>query len=99
MDSGAGGIVYEYLEDETGETKTFTFPEIQEVQVLGRRGAGISTSVEMIARVGTMLTPADGIITIPDAELRDATPTQPRRGGRKTFRVKKGRKTTYRRSS
>jgi hypothetical protein len=99
MDSGAGGIVYEYLEDETGETKTVTFPEIKEVQVLGRRGAGISTSVEMIARVGTMLTPADGIITIPDAELRDATPTQPRRGGRKTFRAKKGRKTTYRRSS
>lgn len=92
-------VVYEYLEDETGETKTTTFPEIKEVQVLGRRGAGISTSVEMIARVGTMLTPADGIITIPDAELRDATPTKPRRGGRKTFRAKKGRKTTYRRSS
>ena len=99
MDSGAGGIVYEYLEDETGETKTVTFPEIQEVQVLGRRGAGISTSVEMIARVGTIMTPADAIITIPDAELRDATPTKPRRGGRKTFRAKKGRKTTYRRSS
>ena len=99
MDSGAGGIVYEYLEDETGETKTVTFPEIQEVQVLGRRGAGISTSVEMIARVGTIMTPADAIITIPDAELRDATPTQPRRGGRKTIRAKKGRKTTYRRSS
>ena len=94
-------VVYEYLEDETGETKTATFPEIKEVQVLGRRGAGISTSVEMIARVGTIMTPADGIITIPDAELRDATPTQPRRGGgRKTFRTKKtGRKTTYRRSS
>jgi hypothetical protein len=104
MDAGAGGIVYEYLEeaDEAtrGSTKTFTFPEIQEVQVLGRRGAGISTSVEMIARVGTIMTPADGIITIPDAELRDATPTQPRRGGGKTFRAKKkGRKTTYRRSS
>jgi hypothetical protein len=102
MDSTAEAperVVYEYLEDETGETKTVTFPEIKEVQVLGRRGAGISTSVEMIARVGTMLTPADGIITIPDAELRDATPTQPRRGGRKTFRAKKGRKTTYRRSS
>lgn len=92
-------VVYEYLEDGTGETKTVTFPEVAEVQVLGRRGAGISTSVEMIARVGTMMTPADGIITIPDAELRDATPTQPRRGGRKTFRAKKGRKTTYRRSS
>ena len=103
MDAGAGGVVYEYLEeaDEAtrGSTKTFTFPEIQEVQVLGRRGAGISTSVEMIARVGTIMTPADGIITIPDAELRDATPTKPRRGGRKTFRAKKGRKTTYRRSS
>ena len=92
-------VVYEYLEDGTGETKTVTFPEVAEVQVLGRRGAGISTSVEMIARVGTIMTPADGIITIPDAELRDATPTQPRRGGRKTFRAKKGRKTTYRRSS
>ena len=103
MDAGAGGVVYEYLEeaDEAtrGSTKTFTFPEIKEVQVLGRRGAGISTSVEMIARVGTIMTPADGIITIPDAELRDATPTKPRRGGRKTFRAKKGRKTTYRRSS
>jgi hypothetical protein len=103
MDAGAGGVVYEYLEeddpDTRGSTKTFTFPEIQEVQVVRRRGAGISTSVEMIARVGTIMTPADGIITIPDAELRDATPTQPRRGGRKTFRVKKGRKTTYRRSS
>jgi hypothetical protein len=92
-------VVYEYLEDDTGETKTVTFPEIKEVQVLGRRGAGISTSVEMIARVGTIMTPADGIITIPDAELKDAAPTQPRRGGRKTFRAKKGRKTTYRRSS
>ena len=103
MDAGAGGVVYEYLEeaDEAtrGSTKTFTFPEIQEVQVVGRRGAGISTSVEMIARVGTIMTPADGIITIPDAELKDATPTKPRRGGRKTFRAKKGRKTTYRRSS
>ena len=106
MDAGAGGVVYEYLEEEDeatrGSTKTFTFPEIKEVQVLGRRGAGISTSVEMIARVGAMLTPADGIITIPDAELRDATPTKPRRGGRKTFRAKKGskaHKTTYRRSS
>lgn len=92
-------VVYEYLEDESGETKTVTFPEIKEVQVLGRRGAGISTSVEMIARVGTMLTPTDGLITIPDAELKDAAPTQPRRGGRKTFRAKKGRKTTSRRSS
>ena len=103
MDAGAGGVVYEYLEeaDEAtrGSTKTFTFPEIQEVQVVGRRGAGISTSVEMIARVGTIMTPADAIITIPDAELKDATPTKPRRGGRKTFRAKKGRKTTYRRSS
>jgi hypothetical protein len=104
MDSGAGGLVYEYREEEDpatrGSTKTFTFPEIQEVQVLGRRGPGISTSVEMIARVGTIMTPADGIITIPDAELRDATPTQPRRGGRKTYRAKtKGRKTTSRRSS
>jgi hypothetical protein len=92
-------IVYEYLEDETGATKTVTFPEVMEVQVLGKRGATISTSVEVIARVGTIMTPADGIITIPDAELRDATPTQPRRGGRKTYRAKKGRKTTYRRSS
>jgi hypothetical protein len=102
MDAGAGGVVYEYLEEDDeatrGSTKTVTFPEIQEVQILGRRGAGISTSVEMIARVGTIMTPADGIITIPDAELRDATPTKPRRGGRKTFRAKKGRKTTYRRS-
>lgn len=101
MDSG--GLVYEYQEEDDeatrGSTKTFTFPEIKEVQVVGRRGAGISTSVEMIARVGTIMTPADGIITIPDAELRDATPTKPRRGGRKTFRAKKGRKTTYRRSS
>jgi len=92
-------IVYEYLEDETGATKTVTFPEVMEVQVLGKRGATVSTSVEVIARVGTIMTPADGIITIPDAELKDATPTQPRRGGRKTYRAKKGRKTTYRRSS
>jgi hypothetical protein len=92
-------IVYEYLEDETGETKTVTFPEILEVQTLGRRGAGASDTVEVIARVGTIVAPADGIITIPDAELRDAVPTAPRRGGRKTYRVKKGRKTTYRRSS
>jgi len=103
MDAGAGGVVYEYLEeddpDTRGSTKTVTFPEIQEVQVVRRRGAGISTSVEMIARVGTIMTPADAIITIPDAELKDAAPTQPRRGGRKTFRAKKGRKTTYRRSS
>jgi len=93
-------IVYEYLEDETGETKTATFADVAEVQVLGRRGAGISTSVEVIARVGTIMTPTDGLITIPDAELKDATPTQPRRGGgRKTYRAKKGRKTTSRRSS
>jgi hypothetical protein len=92
-------IVYEYLEDETGETKTVTFPEVAEVQVLGKRGATISTSVEVVARVGTIMTPADGIITIPDADLRDATPTQPRRGGRKTIRAKKGRKTTFRQSS
>jgi hypothetical protein len=95
-------VVYEYLEDETGATKTVTFPEVMEVQVLGKRGAAISPSVEVIARVGTIMTPADGIITIPDAELRDATPTQPRRGGgRRTYRKKgsKSRKTTYRRSS
>ena len=92
-------IVYEYLEDETGETKTVTFPEVTEVQVLGKRGAAISTSVEVIARVGTIMTPTDGIITIPDADLRDAVPTAPRRGGRKTPRAKKSRKTTYRRSS
>lgn len=92
-------IVYEYLEDETGETKTVTFPEILEVQTLSRRGAAASDTIEVIARVGTIVAPADGIITIPDAELRDAVPTAPRRGGRKTYRAKKGRKTTYRRSS
>lgn len=92
-------IVYEYLEKPSGETKTVTFPEILEVQSVDRRGADTSDTVEVIARVGTIVAPADGIITIPDAELRDAVPTAPRRGGRKTYRTKKGRKTTYRRSS
>jgi len=93
-------IVYEYLEKPSGETKTVTFPEILEVQSVDRRGAETSDTVEMIARVGTIVAPANGIITIPDAELRDAVPTAPRRGGRKTYRAKKkGRKTTSRRSS
>lgn len=99
-EEGADRIVYEYREEGTGATKTFTTSALDRMYVVGRRGIELAPTVEFVGSVGAILMEmgtGEKTITIPDPVLRDGFKrVEPRRGGRKTTKRKRA---TSRRSS